>query len=122
MKTLKALLVSFCFVVLASCGGDGAPVDTTARILASSDVHPEIAKIYADPGIGNRCKAPRVCNGTVRVDCGVEFDGPEIFYEEQTGKVIMQCGGACMLVDNPDPDPTMCKACPPKQWSCPAER
>lgn len=109
--------VFLCLVVIfvVSCGGDEAPIETTAHVVPVESLHPNIAKVYSDPNIGSRCSPALSCNETIRVDCAIEVDGPQIYYNGTTGQAIMYCGGACV---DPDNRASGNCTCPPKQWAC----
>lgn len=113
---LRLTIVALWLTTLSACGGGSSATDSTLRTLTVDQLHPAIAKIYADPLVGAVCKAPQACNGAVRVNCGMEVDGPQNYYRESDGQLLMKCGGACMAPAQSDP--LACKACPPSQWTC----
>lgn len=113
---LRIALAALWTIILAACGGGSSAPDTALRTLTVDQLHPGIARIYADPLVGAMCKAPQACNGAVRVNCGMEVDGPQNYYRESDGQLLMKCGGACMAPAQSDP--LACKACPPSQWTC----
>lgn len=60
------------------------------------------------------CSAPNWCGELVELRCLKTGDGPIYYYNNDTGKLLMTCGRACI---NPDPyDVRDCKACPYPQW------
>ena len=115
MRATRTIILCFVVTLLGSCGGDEATIDTTAHVVPVELLHPDIAKVYSDPDFGSRCSPALSCNGTVRVDCAIEVDGPQIYYNGSTGQAIMYCGGAC--VDPANRASGTC-TCPPKQWAC----
>lgn len=62
------------------------------------------------------CETAASCDGLVRLNCRVEVDGPYFFVEKLTGRVVSNCGNACVAVE-PRPEEGHC-ACPPKAWTC----
>ena len=115
MKNPLRILQFLFFLCLAACGGDGASTDTTTYIVRTDQLHPSIAKVYTDPYIGARCGPALSCNGIIRIDCAIEVDGPEIYYNGATGEPVMYCGGGCL--DPSNMGSGTC-TCPPKQWIC----
>lgn len=114
-KQLNILTILF-LLALVGCGGSNEPSQQTAYEIPIAQLHPAIVPIYSDPYFGARCGMPLKCNNIVRIDCGSEVDGPQNYYNNNTGEVVMYCGGACLA---PDPaNPKACKACPPAEWSC----
>ncbi|MDB5873628.1 MAG: putative integron cassette protein [Ramlibacter sp.] len=105
-------------LLLTGCGGgSGEPV--VAYQIAVEQLHPAIAARYSFGGAPS-CSAPVQCRSTVSIDCGSATDGPKDYYDNPTGKLLMRCGGACMLPRMPGEgaDPLTCSQCPPKEWTC----
>jgi len=102
MRLLAALVLVF----LSSCAKPATEVPV-------AKLHANIRTHFAP---GTICGKPLICGNVVSVNCSADTDGPHFYYNNDSGNLIMACGGAC---DSPDPsDPTACKACPPKEWSC----
>lgn len=91
------------------------PADTVAGD-QQQKLHPKIRAYYSDRMFSQTCQAPLFCSDMVSIDCGAAADGPYTYFDNTTGEVIMECGGACML--NDPNDPKDCKSCPPREWTC----
>lgn len=61
------------------------------------------------------CTVAERCGELLRIDCHASNDGPEIFVNNVNGKILMNCGGRCLIRD-PN-DPLDCHACPPPEWN-----
>jgi hypothetical protein len=77
----------------------------------------DINKFISENPDYSGCKKVVFCNDLVRIDCGVEVDGPEYFLNKNTGALISTCGGACFkpLGEQLQVCQTLC---PPKEWTC----
>jgi hypothetical protein len=65
--------------------------------------------------LGPNCEIEETCGELAYVDCDSEVDGPAYYVEEETLRIIMRCGGACMIPSN-EVKPGYCSECPPQQW------
>jgi len=64
------------------------------------------------------CDQVSSCGAVTRFSCHPEVDGPEMFFDNTTGVLIMACGGSCMRGPGL-PGSKLCTACPPPEWkSC----
>ena len=57
------------------------------------------------------------CGEVVAVSCRPDLDGLLNYYNNQSGELIMQCGGSC-LVGIGAAGSKRCEVCPPKEWTC----
>lgn len=62
------------------------------------------------------CNQVTSCGEVTMISCHPEVDGPEMYFNNISGRLIMACGGACMGGAGL-PDSKLCTACPPPQWS-----
>jgi hypothetical protein len=61
------------------------------------------------------CDQVTSCGVVTRISCHPEVDGPEMFFDNKTGVLIMACGGSCMMGSGL-PGSKRCTACPPPEW------
>ena len=108
MKSLAIWAISLASV--AACSNVPVRPDLVA-------VHPDLRWFYTDEVFGPHCSLPAFCGDLVKISCAPEVDGPEGYFDNVSGNLVMACGGSCMVVDPNDPQ--QCKSCPPKEWACP---
>jgi hypothetical protein len=94
-------------------GRDWAPGLLTERLrssIASSSIGASLSP--------ESCDQVTSCGSVTRFSCHPEVDGPEMFFDNTTGVLIMACGGSCMRGAGL-PGSKLCTACPPPEWkSC----
>ncbi len=112
---LKELIAAMLLLApLIGCGGsDNGSSQPVAQEIPLNELHFNILPIYSGP---LTCDMPRKCGDIVMVDCMSAVDGPQNYYNNVTGEVVMYCGGACLGGDLSDP--MRCQACPPPEWGC----
>jgi hypothetical protein len=67
------------------------------------------------------CSDIKFCGVYVEIVCHPEVDGPVKYFNNTSGILIMNCGGACMR-GRGAVGSTTCAICPPPEWSCAAPR
>ena len=61
------------------------------------------------------CNRIATCGEVTKIACDGTRDGPEMYFNNASGKLIMACGGACMRGPGL-PGSKLCTACPPPEW------
>lgn len=75
--------------------------------LATSSIGASVSPEY--------CRQIDSCGTTTRINCNLSTHGPEMFFDNTTGSLIMACGGACEFGPGL-PGSKRCTACPPTEW------
>ena len=102
-------------VLLFSCGGGSD--EKVATEIPIERLHADILPIYNTEinVFADRCGLPLECGEIVQIDCGSELDGPRTYFNNNTGEVVMYCGGSCLVSSD---QPLVCEICPPPEWQC----
>ena len=93
-------------------------VIATFFILAAVPAMAEDVVLSEKPALetlGPNCEIEDQCGELAYVDCDSEVDGPAYYVEEESLRIIMRCGGACMVPAN-ETKAGYCSECPPKEW------
>ncbi len=112
---MRRLLTAAAFL-LAACTIAAPPAKAPTNAPASQASAPQstAAQLMIDPSrLPKSCGKLRVCGTLGYVDCGSATDGPALYFERASGKVVGRCGGFCRG------DMQRCaRDCPPPEWSC----
>ncbi len=68
---------------------------------------PGVVSVY---GLPTRCEIHSSCSYLVKVDCGVAVDGPWVFVDSRSSRIVAAC--SYMLPPQARPN------CPPLEWTC----
>ncbi len=85
----------------------GSLTETLRKSLSSTAIGAELSPEH--------CRHIATCGEVTKIDCNATTDGPEMYFNNVSGQLLMACGGACMRGPGL-PNSKLCTACPPPEW------
>lgn len=100
----KFVWLALGLLILTGCGHSTS--DETGQSL---DLN-QLPGVVSLNGIPTHCEVRSSCTFLAKVDCGVSVDGPWVFVDIRSGRIV----AACSFMLPPERRPN----CPPPEWTC----